>query len=84
MYKAFRNVKAINLFCQEKEKHSVTFADLSQAYDLVPRQNLFRILKSLYFGVMLAALIVTYCITHSVLGTTVIGICLYLICKWYY
>ena len=58
---------------RKKNTLFVTFVDFSQAYDLVLRQILFKILKRLGCGgVMLAALIAMCRITDSVLGTSVI------------
>ena len=60
----------------KKKKHTlfVTFVDFSQAYDLVPRHILFKVLKRLGCGgVMLAALVAMYHVTDSILGTGVIS-----------
>ena len=52
----------------------MTFVDFSQAYDLVPRHILFKVLKRLGCGgVMLAALVAMYHVTDSILGTGVIS-----------
>ena len=51
----------------------ITFVDFSQAYDRVPRNTLFCMLKRLGCGaVMLAALIAMYHATRSIIGTAVI------------
>ena len=51
----------------------ITFVGLSQAYDRVPRNTLFCMLKRLGCGaVMLAALIAMYHATRSIIGTAVI------------
>ena len=58
---------------KKKCKLFVTFVDFAQAYDLVPRQILFKILQRLGCGgVMLAAIIAMYRITDSILGTVLI------------
>ncbi len=51
----------------------MTFIDLSQAYDLVPRHTLIRILKRLGCGaVMLAVIAAVYSVTESVISTAVL------------
>ncbi len=55
----------------------VTFVDFSRAYDLVPRNMLFRILRRLGCGVlMLGALMAMYSVTQSIIGTALITITL--------
>ena len=57
---------------KKKKKLFVTFIDFSQAYDLVPRHILIRILKRLGCGaVMLAVIAAMYSVTESVIGTAV-------------
>ena len=57
-----------------KSTKYVTFVDFTHAYDLVPRDILFGVLKRLGCGaVMLAAIIAMYSETQSVLGTVVIA-----------
>ncbi len=57
---------------RKKTKLFVTFEDFSKAYDLVPRGDLFRVLKRLGCGrVMLAALKAMYQMTESVIGEVV-------------
>ena len=57
---------------RKKLKLFVTFVDFSKAYDLVPRNKLFMILKRIGCGVvMLAALMAIYNNTESVIGGTV-------------
>ena len=59
---------------KKKNKLFVVFVDFTQAYDLVPRDMLFRVLKRLGCGtVMLAALIAIYRVTNSVIGTVVVA-----------
>lgn len=58
---------------RKKFKLFVTFIDFSKAYDLVPRQKLFAVLKKLGCGmVMLAAITAMYRVTECVVGTAVI------------
>ena len=58
---------------KKKEKLFVVFVDFTQAYDLVPRGMLFKVLKRLGCGaVMLAALIAIYRVTNSIIGTAII------------
>ena len=53
---------------KKKRKLFVVFVDFRQAYDLVPRQMLFKVLKRLGCGaVMLAALIAIYKVTNSII-----------------
>ena len=59
----------------KRKRHTlfVTFVDFSQAYDRVPRNILFNILKRLGCGaVMLVAIITMYRVTQSVLGTALV------------
>ena len=57
---------------KEKHKLFVTFVDFSKAYDLVPRDKLFVVLKRIGCGMlMLAALVAMYSVTESVIGGTV-------------
>ena len=59
---------------KKKNKLFVVFVDFAQAYDLVPRDMLFRVLKRLGCGtVMLAALIAIYKVTNSVIGTAIVA-----------
>ena len=58
---------------RKRLKLFVTFVDFSKAYDLVPRNNLFIILKRLGCGtVMLATLVAMYRVTESVIGGAVV------------
>lgn len=58
---------------RKKLKLFITFIDFSKAYDLVPRQKLFSILKRMGCGmVMLAALMAMYRSTESVIGGAVV------------
>ena len=57
---------------RRKRKLFVTFVDFSKAYDLVPRDKLFIILKRLGCGmVMMAALVAMYTATEAVIGGAV-------------
>ena len=57
---------------QQKMKLFVVFVDFSKAYDMVPRDKLFIILKRLGCGMrMLAALEAMYRVTESVIGGAV-------------
>ena len=72
------HIVTLRLLCdlarKKKFKLFVTFIDFSQAYDKVPRDVMFRVLKRLGCGVtMLLALVAMYKITHSVIGSTVIS-----------
>ena len=59
---------------RKKFKLYVTFIDFSKAYDLVPRQVLFSVLKRMGCGaVMLAALVAMYRVTESIVGTAVVS-----------
>ena len=63
----------IDLAKKKKLRLFVTFVDFSQAYDRVPRNTLFYMLKRLGCGaVMLAALIAMYHATRSIIGTAII------------
>ena len=53
-----------------KQKLFIMFIDFSKAYDLIPRNKLFTVLKRLGCGrVMLGALTAMYRVTQSVVGT---------------
>ena len=57
---------------KKKKKLFVTFVDFSQAYDMVPRDIMLRVLRRLGCGaVMLGAIAAMYTVTESVLGTVV-------------
>lgn len=57
---------------RQRLKLYVTFVDFSKAYDKVPREKLFTILKRLGCGVrMLASLVAMYRVTESVIGGAV-------------
>lgn len=59
---------------RKKMKLFVTFIDFSKAYDMVPRQKLFSVLKRLGCGmVMLAALVSMYRVTESIVGSAVMA-----------
>lgn len=71
------HIVCLRLLCdmakRKRIKLFVTFVDFSQAYDLVSRQVLFRVLRRLGCGaVMLAALVATYSLTQSVIGSVVV------------
>ena len=56
---------------RKKLKLFVTFVDFRRAYDCVPRQKLFSVLKRMGCGVtMLLALVAVYRCTNSVIGTS--------------
>ena len=58
---------------KKKTKLFLTFVDFSKAYDVVPRNMLFMVLKQLGCGAaMLSIIIAMYSITKSVLGTAII------------
>ena len=58
---------------KKKTKLFMTFVDFSKAYDLVPRNMLFGVLKRLGCGaVMLSVLISMYSVTQSIIGTAII------------
>ena len=58
---------------KKKTKLFMTFVDFSKAYDLVPRNMLFVVLKRLGCGaVMLSVLISMYSVTQSIIGTAII------------
>lgn len=58
---------------RKKRKLFVTFVDFSKAYDMVPRNKLFCILKRLGCGMlMLAILTAMYSVTESVIGGAVV------------
>ncbi len=60
-----------NVARREKHKLFVTFVDVSKAYDRVPRDKLFVILKRIGCGIlMLAALVAMYSVTESMIGGT--------------
>ena len=49
----------------------MVFVDFAKAYDIVPRQKLFKVMKRLGCGaVMLAAVVAMYCTTESVIEST--------------
>ncbi len=55
---------------RKKQKLFIMFVDFSKAYDLIPRNKLFTVLKRLGCGmVMLGALTAMYRVTQSVVGT---------------
>ena len=59
---------------KKKKKLFITFVDFSKAYDLVPRQMLFTVLKNLGCGAaMLSAIVAMYSVTQSVIGTAMIS-----------
>ena len=59
---------------RKKFKLFITFVDFSQAYDRVPHDVMFRVLKRLGCGVtMLLALVALYKITHFVIRSAVIS-----------
>ena len=59
---------------RKKIRLFVTFVDFSKAYDLVPRQKLFSVLKRLGCGmIMLASLIAMYSNTESIVGSAIIS-----------
>ena len=58
---------------KKKTKLFMTFVDFSKAYDLVPRNMLFLVLKRLGCGAaMLSVLVAMYNVTQSVIGTAII------------
>ena len=58
---------------RKKIKLFVTFVDFSKAYDLVPREKLYFVLKTIGCGaVMLTAIMAMYRVTESVIGTSVV------------
>ncbi|MPC44065.1 LINE-1 retrotransposable element ORF2 protein [Portunus trituberculatus] len=72
------HVVTLRLLCdiakRKKFKLFVTFVDFSQAYDKVPHDVLFEVLKRLGCGItMLLDLAAVYMCTNSVIGTTVIS-----------
>ena len=71
------HIVTLRLLCdvarRKKFKLFVTFVDFSQAYDRVPRDVLFRVLKRLgCCCTMLLALFAMYSITNSVIGSAII------------
>ncbi len=71
------HIVTLRLLCdtarRKKLKLYVTFVDFSQAYDRVPRNVLFKVLKRLGCGaVMLSALVAVYTLTESWLGPVTI------------
>lgn len=59
---------------RKKYKLFVTFIDFSKAYDMVPRQKLFDVLKRLGCGmIMLASLIAMYSVTECIIGSAVVS-----------
>ena len=68
---------AIDVAKHRKEKLFIAYVDYSKAYDNIPRSTLLKILKQMGCGYrMLKAIAKTYCRTESVLGTTIIEVCL--------
>ena len=68
---------AIDVAKHRKEKLFIAYVDYSKAYDNIPRQTLLRILKQMGCGYSrLKAIAKTYCRTESVLGSTIIEVCL--------
>ncbi len=64
----------MDLAKKKKYKLFVTFVDITMAYDRVPRCVLFRFLKRIGCRtLMLARLLSMYAVTHSVVGTAVVG-----------
>ena len=64
----------IDLAKRKKMKLYVTFVDFSQAYDKVPRNMLFTVLKRLGCGaIMLGALIAMYRVTNCVIGSAIVS-----------
>ena len=62
---------------QKKKKLFITFIDFSQAYDMVPRATLLRVLRRLGCGaVMLGAIAAMYAVTESALGSVLITVTL--------
>ena len=58
---------------RKKIKLFVTFIDFSKAYDLVPRHKLFTVMKNIGCGmVMLMAVMSMYCVTESIVGSSVV------------
>ena len=59
---------------RKKKKLFVTFVDFSKAYDLVPRNVLFNVLKRIGCGkVMLSAIVAMYRVTQCVIGAAVMS-----------
>ena len=59
---------------RKKKKLFITFVDFSKAYDLVPRQMLFSVLKNLGCGAaMLSAIAAMYSVTQSIIGTAIVS-----------
>ena len=68
---------AIDVAKHRKEKLFIAYVDYSKAYDNIPRPTLLRILKQMGCGCrMLKAIAKNYCRTESVLGSTIIEMCL--------
>ena len=75
------HIVSLRLLCdiarRKKLTLYVTFVDFSQAYDMVPRRTLFKILRRMGCGsVMLCALVAMYQLTESIIGTAVVTITL--------
>lgn len=73
------HIVTLRLFCdmakRKRLKLYVTFIDFKQAYDFVPRNVLFSILRRMGCGsLMLGALIAMYRLTDSIIGTALISI----------
>ena len=62
----------MNVARRERHKLFLTFVDSNKAYDMVPLDRLFVILKRIGYGMlMLAAFITKYSVTESVIGGSV-------------
>ncbi len=62
----------IDMAKRKRKKLFVTFVDFSKAYDLVPRNILFNVLKRIGCGrIMLSALVAMYRVTQCVIGAAV-------------
>ena len=58
---------------KKKLKLFLTFVDFSKAYDVVPRNMLFKVLQGLGCGaIMLSSIIAMYSVTDSILGTAIV------------
>ena len=59
---------------KKKIKLFITFVDFSKAYDVVPRDMLFMVLRQLGCGAaMLSVIVAMYSVTKSILGTAIIS-----------
>ena len=70
-------IVTLRLLCdyakKKKKKLFVTFVDFSKAYDVVPRNKLFMVLRQLGCGAaMLSIIVAIYNVTKSILGTAII------------